>query len=82
MTAKEQMTTKDKHVLTFWYNAASACIGAMGRHVSAGEVARHVGQTTPTAKKYLNRLVGEGALSSDRVIFKNKTEGVAYGHVE
>jgi response regulator of citrate/malate metabolism len=76
------VSNKDKHVLTFWFEHASVCIGSLGREVTAGEVGRHVGQTTVTARKYLNRLVSEGALISHRVVFKNGTEGVVYGHIE
>lgn len=76
------VTTKDRHVLEFWYSHLSACIGATGRTVSAGEVARHVGQSIGTAKKYLNRLVGEGAIASYPVEFKNGVVGVHYGHIE
>jgi len=76
------VTTKERHVLTFWFDAVSTCINVLNREVSAGEVARHVGQTTPTAKRYLKRLVGEGAITSSKVMFKNGTEGMVYGHID
>jgi predicted ArsR family transcriptional regulator len=75
------VTTKDVHVLSFWHEKMSACTLHYCRSVSAGEVARYVGQSTATAKRYLNRLVGEGAIASEDVIFKNGVKGTVYNAV-
>lgn len=76
------MTTKDRHVLTFWFDKASDVLAAKGRDVTIGEVSKHVGQSRATAKKYLARLANEGALTGTKVIFKNGTEGLVYRHVD
>lgn len=75
------VSTKERHVLGLWFNAASDCIAVLNREITCGDVARHMGQSRNTAKKYLNRLVGEGALVSKKVVFKNGTEGLAYEHI-
>jgi len=72
------MTTKDKHVLTFWYNLLADEQNEKGRGVSAGEVARRAGMNVGTSKKYLNRLVGEGVATKHAVVFTNKTDGYIY----
>lgn len=75
------VTNKEVHVLHFWLSKASDCIAETHREVTVGEVARFVGQSRATAKKYLERLVKEGALSARDVTFKNGTVGKVYEHV-
>lgn len=72
------MTTKDQHILTFWWAKLHECEIAAEKPVSAGEVARYVGQSIGTAKRYLKRLVGEGGATANSVTFPNKVEGVVY----
>jgi DNA-binding MarR family transcriptional regulator len=60
------MSTKDFHVLNFWRAALIACYKEHGA-VSAGQVARHVGQARSTAKKYLDRLVSEKCAGFEEV---------------
>jgi len=69
------------HVLKFWHMQCADVLIKLNRQVTAGEVARHCGQSVATAKKYLNRLVKEGALHGETVVFKNGTKGTVYQHV-
>lgn len=73
------MSTKDMHVLNFWHAKLSECECAVNRHVSAGEVARYVGQNIGTAKRYLKRLEGEGVVVSNNIRFPNGVFGNVYG---
>lgn len=75
------MTTKDRHVLNFWYAKLSEIDGNGKTAVSSGELARYVGMNIGTAKRYLNRLVGEGAVVFTTVTFPNGTEGKKYNVV-
>jgi len=72
------MTTKDKHILTFWYTKLAELNAEKGGSVSAGALAEYVGQARPTAKKYLSRLVGEGAATSAKSPHKNGVEKTTY----
>ncbi len=72
------MSTKDMHVLNFWHAKLSEIQCEVGRPVSAGEVARYVGQNIGTAKRYLKRLVGEGVVIENDVLYPNKIEGKNY----
>ena len=72
------MTTKDKHVYTFWYDKTVDCIAETHREVTVGEVARFVGQSRATSKKYLSILVGFNILTATEVTFKNGTTGKVY----
>lgn len=72
------MTTKDKHVLTFWYTKLSELNAEQGKSVSAGALAVYVGQARPTAKKYLMRLVGEGAAIAEISVHKNGVDKITY----
>lgn len=75
------MTNKEAHVLTFWHQKLWDCNQAEARYVSAGEVARHVGQSTETAKKYLRRLVKEGGAVTAKRQHPNKLKYDVY-HVK
>lgn len=72
------MTEKDKHVLLFWLQKLNAVFAEKGRRVSAGEVARYVGQSTPTAKRYLRKLVAERGALVWQVDFANGVSGWVY----
>lgn len=72
------MTTKDKHVLTFWYQAFMRELSEKNAAISAGHMARAQGQSINTAKKYLKRLVGEGALIETDHVFPNGVLGKLY----
>jgi len=72
------MTIKDKHVLTFWYSKLEHLTVNKGEPVSSGELARYVGQSRSTAKKYLQRLMGEGVVTSFQVRYPNGLLGQVY----
>lgn len=72
------MTTKDRHVLTFWYQAFMRELSEHNKALSAGHMARAQGQATNTAKRYLKRLVGEGALVELDRQFPNGVWGKVY----
>lgn len=50
------MSTKQHHLLKFWHKALIAVCKQKGS-ATAGEVAKYVGQSRNTAKKYLDLLV-------------------------
>lgn len=54
------MSTKQFHVLRFWRKALREVCKDKGT-ATAGQVAKYVGQSRTTAKKYLDILVSEGA---------------------
>jgi len=72
------MSTKDRHILNFWYAKLAEIDGNGKTAVSSGELARYVGMNIGTAKRYLNRLVGEGAVAYTTVVFPNGVEGKKY----
>lgn len=72
------MTTKDKHILTFWYTKLSELNSEQGKPVSAGALAEYVGMARPTAKKYLVRLVGEGVVTTETSLHKNGVDKTTY----
>jgi len=72
------MSTKELHVLQFWLRAAKKCFVDLGA-VSAGQVGKYVGQSRKTAKKYLDRLVSEGALWSVQEPARNGVMATLYG---
>lgn len=51
------MTTKDKHVMGFWKDKLIELNKEKGGYVSAGEIARYVGQSRNTAKRYMQKLM-------------------------
>lgn len=72
------MTTKDKHVLTFWYQAFIRELSEANSAISAGRLARSQGQAVNTAKRYLKRLVGEGAIIEVDHVYPNGVKGKLY----
>ena len=79
MKVKElNMTKKDKHILTFWYNQLFDLQTEEGRPVTAGELGRSVGQSRNTAARYLNRLSGENVVERVERQFPNKSVGCVY----
>jgi len=72
------MTIKDKHVLTFWFSKLEHLVASKGEPVSSGELARYVGQSRSTAKKYLTRLAGEGYVDVFTARYPNGLIGQVY----
>jgi len=72
------VTIKDRHVLTFWFSKLEHLTADRGQPVSSGELARYVGQSRSTAKKYLLRLMGEGVVTSFQVRYPNGLLGQIY----
>jgi len=72
------MTNKDKHVLGFWYGKLIELVTIEQEPVSSGQLARHVGQSRSTAKKYLLRLVGEGHVERFQTRYPNGLLGDVY----
>jgi response regulator of citrate/malate metabolism len=72
------MTTKDRHVLDFWWRKLFDCAAAKGEGVTAGELAEYVGQSRTTAKRYLIRLVKEKAAMAGKSRHWNKANMTVY----
>lgn len=72
------MSTKDRHILNFWYAKLSELECEKGRAVSAGELARYIGMNIGTSKRYLMRLVGEGVVVARTAEFPNGVMGNMY----
>lgn len=60
------VSTKDRFVLEFWRKALIQLYKERGA-VSAGQLAKFTGQSRNTAKKYLDRLVGEKCVGFEEV---------------
>lgn len=69
---------KEQHVLHFWFAKTSEAECQLGRRVTAGEVARYVGQSRSTAQKYMEKLVASKDLIKEKKTFKNGTKGYVY----
>lgn len=72
------MTTKEKSVLDFWFRALWACNQRANNHVSASAVGESVGMARNTAKKYLTRMIEEGAVEKISTRGKNRQEAFLY----
>lgn len=72
------MSTKEAHVLAFWRAKLRELERERGRPVTAGELARHVGQARSTAARYLKRLSSVDKICSDVVQFPNGMMGLVY----
>jgi len=75
------MSTKELHILNFWRRALIELYKKRGV-VTAGQLGKHVGQSRTTAKKYLDRLVGEGCVGFEEVPWKNGVMSRNYGPVK
>jgi len=75
------MTTKEVHVLNFWYAKLSELNCDKGRYVSAGELARYVGQSTTTAKRYIKALLANKVIVWTKQRFPNGVYGKVY-HID
>src|SRR3972149_5115476 len=69
LTTKKRgiMSNKDRHVLDFWWRKLCDLNNEKGAGVTAGELARSVGQSRNTAEKYLKRLKKENGASVTRI---------------
>lgn len=72
------MTTKEAHVLAFWRAKLKELEREKGRAITAGELAKHVGQARSTASKYLTHLFVEGRIERNETVFPNRTTGFTY----
>lgn len=72
------MTIKEAHSIYYWSRQLKKLNVETGRAVTAGELARAVGQSTNTAKKWLNRAVGARMAVSMEWTFPNGTKGMIY----
>lgn len=54
------MSNKQEKIAWLWLKALEACIPSSGGGVTAGTVAKEMGQSRNTAKKYLDMLVADG----------------------
>lgn len=72
------MSTKERALLDFWFRATWSCNQRDNNHVSAARVGESVGHSRNTAKKYLERMIEEGAVEKISTIGKNKQEAFLY----
>lgn len=64
------VSTKERFVLNFWRAALIEVYRKQGA-VTAGQLAKHVGQSRTTARKYLDRLVGEKCVGFEECTWTN-----------
>lgn len=72
------MSTKETRITWLWLKALEACIPSYGGGVSAGTVAREMGQSRNTAKKYLDMLVADGQVVTARYKWHTGMDVVMY----
>ena len=72
------MSTKNSRVCWLWLKALEASIPAFGGGVTAGRVAKEMGQSRNTAKKYLDMLVEDGQVVSARYKYHTGMDVVVY----
>ena len=72
------MTNKEFHVLHFWHAKLDELNHKEARYVSVGELARYVGQSTETARKYLKALKKEKLVSVAKRQHPNKIKYDVY----
>lgn len=72
------MSTKEMRITWLWLKALEACIPSSGGGVTAGAVAREMGQSRNTAKKYLDMLVEDGQVVSARYKWHTGMDVVVY----
>ena len=75
------MSTKERAILDFWFRAVWSCNQRDNNHVSAARVGDSVGMARNTAKKYLERMIEEGAVEKISVRGKNRQEAFLYAVV-
>lgn len=71
------MSTKEYHVLEFWRKALIKCFKERGP-VSAGQVAKSIGQSRTTGKKYLDKLVAAKCAATKKELYKTGVEATHY----
>ncbi len=76
------MSTKQYRILRAWYDALSDCCNQKGAWVSAGEVAKKMGESRNTSKKYLSQLVNGRSAVAHKVIHVNGMEATLYAPIE
>jgi len=72
------MSTKETHVLDFWWRKLADCVEWNGRGVSAGELAAYVGQSRSTAMRYLKKMVAHHGAESGTFRHFNGTMATRY----
>jgi len=72
------VTLKQSHLYDFWWNKLLSLCAQKGEAVTAGELARFVGQSRATCQKYLNILRKEKAVSSGKVPHWNGVKKTVY----
>lgn len=72
------MSTKNVHMTWLWLKALEATIPNSGGGVTAGAVAKKMGQSRNTAKKYLDMLVEDGQVVSARYKYHTGMDVVVY----
>ena len=72
------MSTKNVRICWLWLKALEATIPSIGGGVTAGMVAREMGQSRNTAKKYLDMLVKDGQVVSARYKYHTGMDVVVY----
>lgn len=72
------MSTKEYHILNFWYAKLVELENQLGRAVSGGELARYVGQSGNTAKRYLKKLCFQNVIDCFEHTFPNGVKGMTY----
>ncbi len=72
------MSKKNIRIAWLWLKALESCIPSVGGGVTAGTVAREMGQSRNTAKKYLEMLVDDGQVISARYKWHTGMDVVVY----
>lgn len=72
------MSTKEMRITWLWLKALEAAIPSSGGGVTAGRVAKEMGQSRNTAKKYLDMLVADGQVVSARYKWHTGLDVVVY----
>lgn len=72
------MSTKELHTLGYWLKQCRKLNQETGQAFTAGQLAKAVGQSTNTAKKYLKKLVSTGEVRVATWTFPNGVIGKIY----
>lgn len=75
------MSTKTQALLDFWFRAMWVACQKENNHVSAGRIAKEVGQSRATALKYINMMKEHDVVDEISVRAKNKGDATLYAPV-
>jgi DNA-binding CsgD family transcriptional regulator len=76
------MSTKERRVYDFYWGALRDLNAQCGRYVSEGELARDMGVSSNTAKKYLRKMLAMHAIKTHEYQFPNGVIGHVFAIVK